>query len=68
VSGRVEKDECTILDAESGKVSYLISNISDKSGFYNYEFIVSYSDGTEEIIPNQSYKKVRIYNNLEGEI
>lgn len=66
ISNRIYRDECIILDAEAGKVSYLVSNISDKSGFYKYEYIVKYAGGTEERLPNDSYKDLTIVNEIEG--
>lgn len=59
------QDECIIVNAEQGRVAYPVSAISQKQGFYSYEFIIKYKDGTQETVPNNSYEKIRVFENLK---
>lgn len=59
--------ECKIIDAEQGKVAFPVGRLSKIAGYYNYEFIIEYSDGTKEAIPNEGYKKIRVHENLRSD-
>lgn len=61
VFGVIENGECTIVDAEDGRVVYPLSNLSHKSGYFRYDFEIRYADGTVEFVPNDSDNKIRVY-------
>lgn len=65
VSGIVFEEECTVIDEGKGVVAYPASKLSGVDGWYNYEYIIKYKDGTKEIVPNQGYKKLRIYDRIK---
>jgi len=53
------------VNAEQGRVAYPVSVISQEQGIYSYEFIIKYKDGTQETVPNNSYEKIRVFENLK---
>lgn len=65
VSGIVYEDECTIIDAEEGTVVYPLARVSGSFGQYMYEYIVKYSDGTTEIVPNDKFEKIAVVKRLK---
>lgn len=67
VSDNVYEDECAILDADNGIVAYPVSKLSDVDGWYIYEFIIEYKDGTREVVPNNDFKKLRIHKRIKEE-
>lgn len=62
VFGIVENGECMLVDAEKGIVAYPVFNITNKSGFYSYDFTIEYPDGTKEFVPNDDNNKIRIFD------
>lgn len=65
VSDSVFEKECEIVDKDKGIVAFPVFDMANKSGWYNYEFIIEYQDGTKEIVPNDGYKKLRIHDRIK---
>lgn len=59
------EDDCIIVDAQNGVVAYPIGRVSHQPGFFAYEYVIKYKDGTEEIVPNKTYKKIRIRERIK---
>lgn len=65
VSDKIHEERCMVVDENGGVVAFPVATITRESGYYSYEFLIKYSDGTQELVPNKLYKKMQITKNIK---